>query len=639
MASNRKDRTDADASNQSVGAEPRHALAIVKHLLPGVADQWRNVVWATTCLFLGVLLRLVEPWPLQIVLDSIIGSIPTHDRITNASQAVGRWMGANDALAMLSLCAVSLVMIALVRAWVDFYKTVTFSIMGNHLISDLRGKLFRHLQTLSLDFHQRMRSGDMTVRLTSDINMLKDVTVSAALPLASSALLLVGMMSVMLWMNWRLGMLVLAVFPLFTLVTFRSSHKIHKSAQRQRRREGALAATAAESIAAVKSLQAHGSDGAFSGAFAEENKKSHKEGARTSRLTAGLERSVDVQIAIATALVLFQGARYVMEGSLSAGELVVYLAYLKRGFKPLQDFAKYTGRLSKAVAAGERIAEILDVRPEIEDRSTATIAPALRGSITFQNVCFQYASGNGQPVLDHFSLEIAAGEHLAIVGPSGIGKSTLLSLLLRLRDPNSGQVRIDGIDIREWTLKSLRDQIAVILQENGIFAASVRDNIAMARPHASFEEVVAAAEIASADEFIGKLTNGYDTVLGERGTDLSHGQSQRLAIARAAIRSTPILLLDEPTSSLDSESRSRVMSALKQVSSGKTTLLVTHDLDLAARADRVLYMGRGNQIEFGSHAELLAAKGAYAALWDAQFDHENTELDRVKPERGLHALS
>ncbi len=364
--------------------------AIGHFLWPGIKQNAVRLTVATICMLGGVLLRLVEPWPLQLVLDSVIGGLAPSPLFQSTSQWWSEFAGGSPAMALLTFCAISLVLLAIARAGIDYYRTVAFTLIGNAVISDLRGQLYRHLQTLSLDFHSRSRGGDLTVRLTSDVNMLKDVTVSAALPLISSALLLSGMLGVMLWINWQLGLVILAAFPFFAWVTFRSSRKIHTSARKQRRREGDLASAAAESLAAVKSLQAQGVSGAAAATFAAENKKSHTEGARTSRLMAGLERSVDVQIAVVTAIILWMGARAVMSGALTAGELVVYLAYLKRGFKPLQDFAKYTGRFSKAIAAGERISELMQEKPDIVDAPHAIAAPRLSGSITFDRVTFSY---------------------------------------------------------------------------------------------------------------------------------------------------------------------------------------------------------------------------------------------------------
>lgn len=594
--------------------------AIGHFLWPGIKQNAARLSVATMCMFGGVLLRLIEPWPLQLVLDNVIGGLAPSPML----QAISRWWsgftGDSPALGLLTFCAFSLILLAVARAGIDYYRTVAFTLIGNAVISDLRGQLYRHLQTLSLDFHSRSRGGDLTVRLTSDVNMLKDVTVSAALPLISSALLLSGMLGVMLWINWQLGVVILAAFPFFAWITYRSSRKIHHSARKQRRREGDLASAAAESLAAVKSLQAQGVSGAAAATFAAENKKSHSEGARTSRLMAGLERSVDVQIAVVTAIILWMGGRAVMSGALTAGELVVYLAYLKRGFKPLQDFAKYTGRFSKAVAAGERISEILHEKPDIIDSPNAVVAPKLAGSITFDRVSFNYkragkdGSAHMRSVYHNFSVHIQAGWSVAIVGPSGVGKSTLLSLLLRLREPDSGTIRIDDVDVHDWTIQSLRQQMSVILQENSVFATTIRENIAMFCPLATQAEIVSAARAACADEFIQQLSDGYETLLGERGVDLSQGQLQRLAIARAALRAAPILLLDEPTSNLDASNRNKVIEALRHVSANRTTLIVTHDLELAQRCDRVLYLGRDHAFAFETHAKLSEQCPAYAAM-------------------------
>lgn len=598
--------------------------SIFYHVLPGLLLHPARLLFALSCLVLSVLLRIVEPWPLQFVIDRILLPTPVQDGM------LGRLASQWEPERLVIVCAASLVILATMRAAADYFRTIVFSIIGNQVVSDLRSRVFTHLQTLSLAFHQKSRGGDLTVRLVGDMNMLKEVTVSAALPLLSSALLLLGMFAYMLYLNWRLGLLVASVLPLFWFLAYRKSKKIHNAASVQRRREGALAATAAESIAAVKSVQAHGAQDRFSAAFTAQNKKSLKEGVKTSRLTAGLERSVDVMIAIASALVLWIGTRYVLDGTLTAGGLVVYLTYLKRGFKPLQDFAKYTGRISKALAAGSRITEILEQEPNVVDAPAACNAPRLRGAIHYDQVSFGY--GGDSPVLQNLSFQLEASSSLAIVGPSGVGKSTLLSLLIRLHNPTSGQIRIDGEDLRVWTLQSLRSQLGIVLQESAIFAGSVRENIALSFPDASLDQVIVAAKIAQAHEFIVALENGYETTLGERGANLSQGQRQRLAIARAVLSDTPILLLDEPTSNLDSENTQKVIAALRQASRGRTTMVVTHDLRLAAEMDRVLVVDVNGHYEFGSPAELLAAGQTYARMvsMDALSNQRIKEADALR---------
>jgi ATP-binding cassette subfamily B protein len=577
---------------------------IVHYLWPGLRAHPVRLLVAAGCLLLSVLLRIVEPWPLQVVIDVIL--LPTSP----AQTGLNTWAHALSPRTLLMGCALTLIALATLRAIADYYRTVLFSLIGNQVVSDLRTRVFCHLQSLSLAFHQQARGGDLTVRLVGDMNMLKEVAVSAALPLASSGLLLLGMFATMTYLNWQLGLLVASVLPLFWILAFHKSQKIHLAASVQRRREGALAATAAESIAAVKSVQAHGAQHRFQQAFSTENKKSLREGVKTSRLTAGLERSVDVMVAIASALVLWQGTRCVLEGTLTAGGLVVFLTYLKRAFKPLQDFAKYTGRLSKAMAAGTRITELLEQQPGVVEAPTALPAPRWQGNIEFRQVSFGYQSTN--PILRNMSFRLNAGQSLAIVGRSGVGKSTLLSLLMRLHDPCAGQIFIDGEDLRLWKLQSVRAQLGIVMQETAIFADSVRENIALSSPQACLEQIVIAAQTAQAHEFITALPQGYDTVLGERGADLSQGQRQRLAIARATLCDTPILMLDEPTSNLDEDNQRKVVAALRLAARQRTTIVVTHDLRLAAEMDRVLVIEGAGCYRFGTPAEMLATSDSVA---------------------------
>jgi ATP-binding cassette subfamily B protein len=451
------------------------------------------------------------------------------------------------------------------------------------------------------------------MRLMSDVNMLKDVVVAALLPLVVNLGVLAVMVGAMFWLNWRLALLALSVLPLLGLWTIRLGRRVRQTAREQRKRDAGMAATAVETIGAIKVVQALGLEGVFADGFHGRNEAGRRADVKAARLTAALGRMVGFLTAAATAVVLWYGARLVLSGELTPGELIVFMAYLTSAFRPVRDFAKHTGRLAKAAVAGERVLDILEQTPEVRDLPGATPAPPLRGSVRFEGVGFGYEPG--RPVLDHIDFEVQAGQQIALAGPSGIGKSTLVGLLLRLYDPSHGRVLIDGRDIRDYTLASLRRQISVVLQDTLLFSASARDNIAYGAPDSTPEAVEAAARLANAHHFIEDLPQGYDTELGERGVTLSGGQRQRIAIARAAIRKAPILILDEPVTGLDGDNERTVLKALQRLAEGRTTFVITHDLQLAAHADRIVYLDGGRVLESGTHAQLIKAGGSYAALY------------------------
>ena len=583
---------------------------LTRRFWPYLGRERPVIVASLLALYVEIGLRLLEPWPLKVVLDRVVA--------TARGRAFHRLpiLDAVDPGTVLALSALAVIVFAGLRALAAYYNTVGFALVGNRVLTTVRSELYSHLQRLSLSFHTGARSGDLIVRVTSDVGLLQDVAVTALLPLFANALTLVGMAAVMIWLNAPLTLLALATGPLFWVFTTRRSRRIRETARRQRQQEGAMAATAAESIGAVKVIHALSLEGTFARAFTGQSRKNLATGVYATRLSAGLERTVDLLIAVGTALVLWFGARLVQRGTMTPGDLIVFLAYLKNAYRPVKDFVKYTGRLAKASAAGERVLDLLDRTPDVRDLPGAVPAPALRGAVRFEGISFAYEPG--RPALEQVDCEVQPGQHVALVGPSGSGKSTFVSLILRLYDPTAGRVLIDGRDIRDYTLASLRAQTSVVLQDSILFAATIRDNIAYGAPGAPPEAIEAAARVANVHAFIEALPHGYDTVVGERGVTLSSGQRQRIAIARAAIRRAPVLIFDEPTTGLDGESERAVIEALDRLAQGWTTFLITHDLRLAARADLILYLEDGRVRERGTHGELLQADGCYASLYRVQ---------------------
>ncbi len=594
-------------------------LRILKHFWPQIRQQSGLITLSFLALLAETAFRLLEPWPLKFIFDNVIltefrvqfTGIPAFDQLSP--------------MMILTGLALALVAISTLRGVCAYFSAVGMATSATRVMTEVRGNLYSHLQRLSLAFHTQAKSGDLITRVTYDIERLREVTVVAALPLLTNIFSLIGMLGVMCWLNLELALIALCALPLFVISTATMSKQIQGVAREQRKREGAMAATAAEAMGAIKVVQALSLQTMLEKAFSKNNKKSLKESARTQTLRAGQERTVEVLVAMTTAAVLWRGVQLVMESVVTPGDLLVFMSYLKVAYKPLRQLAKYTGQIAKATASGERIIDILEVVPDIRDSRGAMDAPSFRGAVQFCNISFGYESQ--KQILHHLNFSVKPGQRVALVGPSGGGKSTLVSLLLRLYDPIKGNILIDEHDLRQYKLDSLRKQISIVLQDSILFAVSVRDNIAYGNLGASQAQIVQAARLANAHDFIMKLPQGYDTILGERGATLSGGQRQRIAIARAAIRQAPIVILDEPTVGLDNASTQAVNQALYRLTQDATTFLITHDLSAAESSDLILYIEQGKILERGTHAELINLGHRYATLY------------RMQATVGLHSLS
>ncbi len=596
------------ASTSSIRKATNEAARLYRHFRADLVRERWGIVRAMSALLVGVFAQLLEPWPLKFVIDTLLNPTASGD---SATPVLGL-----SATAALAMAGVAYVLCVAVSAWAEYYESVGFAMIGNRIISRLRSRLYSHLQALPLTFHNKSRHGDLLVRMVGDIKLLRDVAVTAVLPLLGSVLVLLGMAAVMLWLNWQLALVALAVLPLFMLSTVRLGRRIHQAARKQRQREGAVAAQAAEAISSMHLVQALSLESHFEKSFSVNENRNVADEVKTRKLAARLSRTTSLLIAVSTAIVLVYGGHQVLQSAMTVGSLIVFLTYMKRGLRPLKNFAKYAARLSKASAATERVFELLETDHVTAGDESAAVAPRFRGAIEFQEVHYRYEAA--APVLTGFSASIAPGECVAIVGSSGVGKSTLLSLLLRFYEPEQGQVTIDAVPLDAWSRTSLRSQISIVLQDTILFAGTIADNIAYGTVDADRQQILLAAKLAEAHEFITALADGYDTLVGERGVTLSHGQRQRIAIARAAVRDAPILLLDEPATALDQQNKQLIRGALKRLASGRTTLMVTHDLNDAVIADRILLVDGGRVAEQGTHEELLELDGRYAHLYRVQ---------------------
>jgi len=593
---------------------------------PYLTPVRRDLLVAMLCSLGAVLMVIARPWPMKMVFDYAL--LPAGRVKWVFPYAMLKGYGA---MGVVSISCALLLAVSLMWGLFTFTQRYLIASAGQQVTFKIRRKLFAHLQRLSLSYHRRQRVGDLLLRATGDANMMRDMLVDAVLIVFTQVLVLVAMIIVMAAMDWQLTMIALSVMPLLGVAVFRMSGHLRKAVRKQRKREGQMAAMVGEMLQAVSVIQVFGREDYEDRRFGESNKRNLKSGLKTVRLEANLERVAEVVIALGTGSVLWFGVARVLSGVLTPGDLLVFTAYLSGMYRPLRRISRVTGRLAKASACAERVFSVLREDDRVKVHRGAAEAPAFEGHVRFKNVCFEYRKGVS--VLRDVSFTAKPGRTVAIVGPNGAGKSTMCGLLPRLFDPLSGSITIDSEKISRYTLDSLREHIAVVLQHPMLFRGTVAENIAYGKPEATEEEIVAAAEAADTDDFIRGLPDGYDTVIGERGDTLSGGQRQKIAIARAMVKNPSVLILDEPTASLDASSAAQLNRTLRRLSRHRTTIRVGHRLSELQGSNLILVIEDGRVTQSGKHEELVQQDGWYRKVYRLQSGDPEL-LTSVAPDGG-----
>jgi ATP-binding cassette subfamily B protein/subfamily B ATP-binding cassette protein MsbA len=549
-------------------------------------------------------LEILKPWPLKIVIDHVLPRQPLPWRGSEGWTPSELLLAA--AVGLLAIYAA----IGAIQVWNNF---TTISI-GQGMVNDLRSRVYQHLQRLSLSFHTRAAVGDLIHRVTGETYSIQTLAMNGLFPVLAAVLLLAGMFLVMVRLDWQLTLVALIVCPVLFAAIASINQRIQRVALSAREQESRVVQIVQRGMSAIKVVQAFTKEEEEHRDFVENSRTSLRTNLRLYTLQTAFGALTNLLLAMGTAAVLWIGAQRVWSGALTAGDMIVFVSYLASLYAPINSMIQTYGTVQGARAGLARVLELLEAEPAIRDGTRDLPSPP-RGHVIFEQVTFHYRPE--RPTLSGIDIEARPGEVIAIVGPTGAGKSTLVSLIPRFYECSTGRIRIDGIDVRELKLHSLRRHISMVLQPPLVFPLSVRENIAYGRPTASFAEIRQAAERAQADTFIQRLPQGYDTVIGEEGATLSEGERQRLTIARALLRDAPILILDEPTSSVDTATEAGIMEALKAVTAGRTTFVIAHRLSTIRRADQILVLRDGRIVERGSFESLMAQGGFFHSLYAA----------------------
>jgi ABC-type multidrug transport system fused ATPase/permease subunit len=577
-------------------------------------------------MLLDTAMSLAAPWPLKIILDSVVG----NHKLTPWLHHLLRPVLENGSKAQVAmLAAIAFVLIAIIDAIASYIDNYYTESVGQWVAHDLRMRTYHHLQRLSLGYYSTHETGTILSTLTTDIQTIQGFASSSTLGILVDMLTIVCMLGLMFWLNWDFTLIAIAVTPFLLLFVSRFKKLVKAATHEVRKEQSQIVAVAQQGLESMQVIKAFGQEKTEENRLFVVSEATVGAALKARGIKALLSPVVNITVAACTAIVLWRGALLILAGNLTVGELTVYLAYLARFFKPVKDLATTTNAVAQVTVGVERVRTILDADLIIPDDPEGLEPVTLNGEIEFDHIAFGYDPAN--PILTDLSLKIKPGQFVGIVGPTGSGKSTVVSLIPRFYDVQSGTVRIDGQDIQRYKLKPLRDQIGYVLQDTVLFRGTIFENIAFGRPGATEDEIIAAAKLANAHDFIMAMPLGYDTPVGERGLTLSGGQRQRIGIARVMIRNSPILLLDEPTAALDSESEKLVIDALEKLMKGKTVIAIAHRLSTIRDADLIAVIKGGVVAESGTHDELMARNGLYAELHRTQFDTTSDKVVSAAP--------
>ncbi len=558
-----------------------------------VKPYWKEFIGAIVAMAIVSLVNLAFPY--------IFGNY-LIDRVLN--------VGGN--LRLLNLIVVGVLFLALFKGIFSYFQRYLTSYLGQRVVTNLREEVFQHLQRMSVGFLEAQRTGELIARITSDVGQIQNIVSSGVISLLSNSLMLVGIITAVLLINWRLALITLTVLPLIIYVVSKAGHRIRGISHRVQEKIADLTAVLQETFSGIRVVKAFTMEKHEAKRFARENEANFNANMKSAQAIAFLTPTVEILYVVGLALVLWYGGLEVLQGRLTTGRLVTFFTYIGMLGTPITSLTNTFNTFQQALAGADRLFEILDSKEDLQDKPSAIVLPEIRGEVEFANVSFGYRPG--QEILSGINLKVAPGEIVALVGPSGAGKTSLVNLIPRFYVPTSGTVLVDGYDIRDVKIATLRRQIGLVPQETILFGVSIRENIAYGRPEATEEEIVAAAKMANAHEFITALPDGYETLAGERGSQLSGGQKQRIAIARALLRNPRILILDEATSALDTEAERLVQEALERLLKGRTTFIIAHRLSTVQGADKIVVLSRGKIVEVGTHEQLLQAHGLYAKM-------------------------